>query len=314
MKTPAFWATHNSTSRRLEPLARLYAFVLRFKRKPTPIKLSVPVICVGNATAGGAGKTPAALAIGAMLKAQEKNPFFLSRGYGGSVKGPVRVGEGHSAAQVGDEPLLLARLLPTIVSSDRAEGAILALTQGAGAIIMDDGLQNDTLAKDVSFLVIDSHTGFGNGLLLPAGPLREPLEAAWRRASAAIIIGKGGNTPSIPAGLPVLAANLTPRAHNLAGKRVFAFCGIAYPQKFLATLEAMGAHIAGQRNFADHHPYTDADLAEVTLEAARLKARLVTTAKDAVKIPADTLQSISVIEVDLLFERPELLQSLLDTL
>lgn len=313
MRTPAFWASLNLFSTLLSPLSALYGLGRALRPRVSPKLLPLPVICVGNATAGGAGKTPVALAIGRYAKAQGVNAFFLSRGYGGRLSGPVRVGD-QAARDVGDEPLLLARELPTIIARNRVTGAQEALAQGARAIIMDDGFQNDSLAKTLSLLVIDSGAGFGNGLMLPAGPLREPVSRALARADAFVVIGRGACVPALPEGKPVLTAQLVPdaTARNLAGKRVFAFCGIGRPGKFWETLEALGAEIAGRKSFGDHYAYTAKDIHTLTAQAAKAHALLVTTEKDAARLPADLRARVTPVAVELVFDDPELFARLLE--
>jgi tetraacyldisaccharide 4'-kinase len=246
------------------------------------------VICVGNLVAGGAGKTPIAIAIAERLIARGKAVHFLSRGYGGREKGLLRVDPArHAAADVGDEPLLLARIAPAWVSRDRAAGAAAAVAAGAQIIVMDDGFQNPGLAKDLSLLAVDGGYGFGNGRVMPAGPLREPLAAGLARADAVALIGTDqcGVADRLPPSLPLLRAVLAPIAAALAGRRVFAFAGIARPEKFFATLQSMGCVLAGRRAFADHHAYGEAEVAALIEEARHADAVPVTTEKDAVRLP-----------------------------
>jgi tetraacyldisaccharide 4'-kinase len=244
------------------------------------------VFCVGNASVGGAGKTIVVLDLLGRLPGR---PFALTRGYRGRLKGPVLVDAGRQgAADVGDEALLLAAAAPTIVARDRAAGARLALAEGATAIVMDDGLQNPTLKKTCSFLVIDGGYGFGNGFLLPAGPLREPVAAAAARVQAAVLIGEdtANAAAALPAGLPILRARLTPAcAISLANQRVVAFAGIGRPEKFFASVTQLGATITAQIPYPDHHVYTESDANSLLTTAARHNAKLVTTTKDHVKLP-----------------------------
>jgi tetraacyldisaccharide 4'-kinase len=253
----------------------------------------VPVICVGNLTHGGAGKTPTALAVGALLNNAGAKPFFLSRGYGARLGGPVQVDPaGHSAADVGDEPLLLARIAPTVVAKDRVAGAALARSAGATAIVMDDGFQNPSLIKDLSILVIDGGRGIGNGCVFPAGPLRAPLGAQLDRAHAVLVIGDGNAASAVIAsarkrGIPIFTARLVPDqagAAALKGKSVLAFAGIGNPEKFFAILDAAGADVHGRRAFTDHHPYTGSDAAALLAQAAAGGLVPVTTEKDMVRL------------------------------
>jgi len=315
MKTPAFWQTKNVLSTLLLPLSAVYwlAATLRKYGAPKPEPLSIPVICIGNLTAGGSGKTPTAIAIAERLKAKNVNAYFLSRGYGGSLVGPVLVNPDiHTAREVGDEPLLLARTLPTVVAKDRRAGAFFAIEQGAFAIVMDDGLQNITLAKTLSLLVMDGRYGFGNGRLLPAGPLRETPASGLAHIDAGIVIGDGSFKPS--SDVPVIPATLapSPAAVVLRGRSVFAFCGIAYPQKFFDTLTLLGANIVGSVSFPDHYLYREGEMKKLAERAKHANGILVTTAKDAVRLRAEWKSLVTVVDVTLTFPQPEPLDALLD--
>jgi tetraacyldisaccharide 4'-kinase len=279
----------------------------------------VPVLCCGNATAGGAGKTTLALDLGRRLANRGVAVHFLLRGYGGREKGPLRVDPSvHDSRAVGDEALILAVERPTWVSADRGAGAQAAVAAGAQAIVMDDGLQNPTLEKDLSFLVIDGNSGFGNGRIIPAGPLREPVAAAAARSQAAVLIGEDetGALAQVPPGLPVLRARLVPgpEAAMLAGQPVYAFCGVANPRKYFATLQEAGAILAGRVAYADHYPYDDGDLREVLAEADRLRAIPVTTRKDFVRIPPAFRGRVTVVTVRLDWQEPARIEALLDPL
>jgi tetraacyldisaccharide 4'-kinase len=262
---------------------------------PCPIGAKARVICVGNLTAGGSGKTPVAIALAKLLRVRGKNVFFLTRGYGGSEHGPVLIEDTHRAAQVGDEALLLARAASTILARDRAQGAALADRLGADVIVMDDGHQNFSLAKTLSLVVVDGESGFGNGLMIPAGPLREPVAQGLARADAVIVVGQGHPDLQGYAG-PVLQARLVPQDDALRGKRLFAFAGIGRPEKFQASLKDAGIDIAGWRSFADHHPYSDAELA-----ALKTHAPLVTTTKDFVRLTPEQRAGIAVLEIEARF-------------
>ena len=229
-----------------------------------PYRSRLPVICIGNFTAGGGGKTPTAIAVAKVLKEAGERPCFLTRGYGGKTQGPVLVAKGQSAAEVGDETLLLAVHAPAVVAADRAAGARLIEGTDATVIVMDDGFQNPQLAKDFSLIVVDAATGLGNGLVMPAGPLRAPLDKQTPRADALLLIGEGGKTAPLAksfeaANKPVLKARMTPRgdARWLGILPVIGFAGIANPKKFYATLSQSGARLTGTRSFPDHHPYTE---------------------------------------------------------
>jgi tetraacyldisaccharide 4'-kinase len=250
------------------------------------------VICVGNPTVGGAGKTPTAIAIARLLIAAGEQPMFLTRGYGGRLAGPVVVEATHSAIQVGDEPLLLRRVAPTIVAHNRVAGAKLAREKGASVVVMDDGFQNPSLAKDFSFLVIDGTRRLGNGRVIPAGPLRAPLAPQFARAGAIVVVGAGpDDLPSdIPASVPVFHAVLEPDADtvtSLAGKKVLAFAGIGDPEKFFATLNAAGIDAPDRRAFPDHHRYTGVEAAALIADADRGDLTLLTTEKDLARMTGD---------------------------
>src|SRR4051812_5054707 len=190
MKAPRFWWDKpGAMAALLAPIASLYGAVAARRLSEAGARAGTPVICVGNLTVGGAGKTPAAMAIARLLIEAGEQPYFLTRGYGGRLAGPVVVETGHSAVQVGDEPLLLARVAPTIVAANRVAGAKLAREKGASVVVMDDGFQNPSLVKDLSILMIDGGRGIGNGRVLPAGPLRVPLEPQLDRADAILFVG-----------------------------------------------------------------------------------------------------------------------------
>lgn len=297
-KTPSFWydtqspkARHIATA--LSSLSAVYALGHLAHQKFTRMhKAEIPVICIGNLTAGGSGKTPTALAVMDLVKESglAKHPCFLSRGYGGNSSGPVSVEiTKHTANDVGDEPLLLAAKAPTIIAADRVAGARFAHAMGHDLIIMDDGLQNPSLHKDLSIAVIDGATGFGNGLLLPAGPLRTPVWRGLRLADAVLLIGADHHNvlSQIPDAVPVLKATITAQAPAHAAGRYFAFCGIAHPDKFHRSLEESGLSVVGMEAYPDHHPYTADDISGLKEKAAAQDARLITTAKDAARLPAD---------------------------
>jgi tetraacyldisaccharide 4'-kinase len=315
MKTPGFWHTKNTLSTLLLPFSWVYAagFWLQQTLSASPLSLPVPVICIGNLTAGGAGKTPVAIAIGERLKAKNIAACFLSRGYGGAARGPLLVNPlTHSARDVGDEPLLLARTLPTIVAKNRLNGAMFALKQGVKIIIMDDGFQNPSVEKTLSLLVVDGAYGFGNGRLLPAGPLRETPDSGFARTDAVIVVGK--KSMEFPPNLPVISASIQPEtgASALEGRNVLAFCGLAFPQKFFDTLTLLGALITDTTVFADHHPYSEAEIKHLHERAKQQQAILVTTAKDAARLQTDWMSLVTVVNITLVFEHPDTLDALLD--
>lgn len=294
MRAPAFWDSEpgHPAARLLRPLGALYGRHTAARMDRAGAQAPCPVLCVGNFTLGGAGKTPTALALAELARGLGAAPAFLTRGYGGSLAGPVRVDpDRHDASRTGDEPLLLARAAPTILARDRPAGARLAAAGGADLVIMDDGLQNPNLTKDLSLAVVDGASGIGNGLPFPAGPLRVPLIRQWRHVHAIVLIGDGEAGERVAAeaarrGLPVHRGRLVPGG-DFTGRRVLAFAGIGRPEKFFASLREAGAEIAGARAFPDHHAYTQRDLSGLAAEARRLGAALMTTQKDRVRLPPD---------------------------
>jgi tetraacyldisaccharide 4'-kinase len=311
LKTPKFWAQRGAAAVMLAPLGLITRGLTARRVKKPGFDPGIPVICAGNAGVGGAGKTILVLDLLARLPGR---PFALTRGYKGSLHGPVQVRPGADPRAAGDEALLLAQAAPTILARDRAAGARLALAEGATAIVMDDGLQNPALKKKRSLLVIDGGYGFGNGLLLPAGPLREPVAAAAARCQAAVLIGDDRTQAlaCLPPGLPVLRAELVAScAVSLAGAKVVAFAGIGRPEKFFETVAGLEARIAARIPFADHHAYTAADLHRLSVMAARLEARLVTTAKDFVKLPPALKSQVTVVSVHLAWRDEAMLQNFL---
>jgi tetraacyldisaccharide 4'-kinase len=312
MKAPEFWAKRGWAGRMLAPLGAVTAAMTARRVAKTGFNPGIPVYCAGNAGAGGAGKT---ILVRDLLNRLPGTPFALTRGYGGSLAGPIRVNPArHSAAQVGDEALLLAASGPTILARDRAAGARLALSEGASAIVMDDGLQNPGLAKDCAFLVVDGGYGFGNGFLLPAGPLREPVAAAAARCKAAVLIGNDTShaAAALPAGLPVLRARLQPSCKvDITGRKVIAFAGIGRPGKFFDSVVELGGTILARHEFADHHVYSLADAGKFLAEAAREKAVLVTTEKDFVKLPGFLRVECLVVRVSLAWENEAALEAIL---
>lgn len=305
MKAPGFWQRRGVVSTLLLPLAWLYALIGWLRgHLIAPQEVAIPVLCIGNAVAGGAGKTPVALAVAELLKQQKKAVHFLSRGYSGKPQtAPTRVTSNHTAAEIGDEPLLLSRIAPCWVSANRVAAAQAAIAAGADLLLLDDGLQNPALKKTLSFLVVDGEVGFGNGRIIPAGPLREPLASAFAKVQAVILVGKDrvGAVTQIPAALPIFRGRLMP-LHPLdqLPQPIFAFAGLGRPEKFFTMLKEGGVNVVGTRSFPDHHSYTEADREALRQQAAKLGAHLVTTAKDAVKWPQR--EGITVVEVAFQFE------------
>lgn len=297
LDAPDFWYREpGALARVLAPVGRLYGRIAeRWTARAEPYRSSLKVICIGNFTAGGGGKTPTAIATAGLLRELGERPVFLTRGYGGVVKGPVLVEANSRAAEVGDEPLLLAEHAPTIVSADRAAGARLIEDLGsASVIVMDDGFQNPHLFKDFSLIAVDAGAGLGNGLVLPAGPLRAPLASQIARADALLVIGDGNKAAPLAseferAGRPVLNAAIVPRGDPrwLGVLPVLGFAGIARPQKFFATLMENGARLVGRKSFPDHHRFTDKEATALIEEASKKACMLVTTEKDWARLPDD---------------------------
>jgi tetraacyldisaccharide 4'-kinase len=294
MREPVFWHRPSSwISRLLLPLGAIYGLVAGHRLQRQGFDAGVPVLCVGNYHVGGAGKTPAVLALAKMLRDLGETPVVLSRGYGGRLRGPIKVDpERHTAADVGDEPLMMARTVPVVVARDRIGGVALARAQSASVILMDDGFQNPAIAKDASLIVIDGDRGLGNGCVLPAGPLRAPLPPQLARTDALVVIGDGAAAAAVAAaiaaqGKPVLSAHLRPddaSVVSLGGKRVLAFAGIGDPRRFFRTLRASGIDVVEERAFADHHPFTKAEI-EALIAAAKSDALTpVTTEKDLARL------------------------------
>jgi tetraacyldisaccharide 4'-kinase len=295
MRAPDFWGPGRGG--RIAPLVAPLTWLWRLggaiKRSTVrPRRIGIPVICVGNLVAGGAGKTPICLDLAHRLSAGGCAVHLLTRGHGGRLAGPLRVDPArHTAAEVGDEALLLARAGPCWVARDRAAGARAAEAAGADLLVMDDGFQNPSLEKDLSLLVVDGGYGFGNGRVIPAGPLREPVEDGLARAGAAVLMGpdrlnlKG----RLAERLPVLTARTvpTPEALALKSETVLAFAGIGRPAKFLDTLNEIGCRVVALRPFPDHHRYTEDEIMRLAEAAIAAGATLVTTEKDLVRLPAE---------------------------
>jgi len=320
MRAPDFWWNDGLPARLLSPLSAVTAALTARRVGRVGWLAPVPVICCGNVTVGGAGKTTLVLDIAQRLRKRGVAVHILLRGYGGRVRGVHRVQPGDAAALVGDEALLLAAIAPTWTSPDRAASARLAIEAGARVLVMDDGLQNPTLVKTVSLLTMDGRTGFGNGRVLPAGPLREPVAAAAARVQAAVLIGadQTGALAALPAHLPVLRARLVQDAaiEALAGRRVLAFAGIAWPEKFFAPLREAGAVLTASLVFSDHHMFSRRELDGLVARAAADDAVLVTTPKDAVRLPPAIRPLVTVIGVGLVWDDPlgieRLLQEVID--
>jgi tetraacyldisaccharide 4'-kinase len=295
MKTaPDFWWKPGFSlfAMLLSPVARIYGRIAgRLMLKRPKYRSRLPVICIGNFVVGGTGKTPFAIELACRLQEDGHRPGFLLRGYGGTAKGPLLVDPDlHDADEVGDEALLLARQGPTVIAADRPSGARLAEQQPIDVLIMDDGFQNPALAKDLSLVLVDCNTGFGNGRCFPAGPLRAPADRQIVQADCLVLVGDGDAAEQAVhlagrKGLPIVHAHLRPQFNDaLAGSRLFAFAGIGRPQKFFASLKALGHEVRKTRAFPDHHAYSQADIKALLTEAEEAGLRLVTTSKDMVRL------------------------------
>ena len=321
MRAPEFWRRDGGrlAPRLLAPFSAAFHLAARLRKSTTkPWRAPVPVICVGNLTVGGAGKTPTVLALADRLQAQGLRVGCLSRGYGGQLRGPVQVDpQRHTAADVGDEPLLLAATAPTWIARDRKDGARVAIAEGVDVVVLDDGLQNPALVHDIALVVVDAGYGFGNGRLLPAGPLREPVAAGLARASAVVLIGDDRDrlAAALQGRVPeVLTARLVPddAALRLKGRKVLAFAGIGRPAKFFATLAELGAEVVETVPFADHHAYTPDEAMRLVEAAQKQGAVPVTTAKDFVRLPEGAARMVTALRVHLRFDRPDALGRVLD--
>ena len=326
LKTPKFWYRPEDTptsiqEKMLEPLSRLYKFGYTLhQNSKSPRQMPLPVICIGNIVAGGTGKTPTALSLMDVIRRHSiaRTPYFLIRGYGGGQIGPLIVDVyKHTSWDTGDEALILSKAAPTVVSIDRAAGAEMAQRNGADLVLMDDGLQNPGIRKDISIVVINGEMGFGNEKIMPAGPLREPLLDGLAKADAFIMIGtdKRGTLGKLPADKPVFKANLKAKPDKIPprDKKYIAFAGLGYPEKFFTFLkEEIALDVVETVRFSDHYPYTREDLESLAQKAVDAKAELLTTEKDFIRLPKIEGVHVHTLPVDLVWEDETALAAFLE--
>ncbi len=326
MKSPDFWKNKPNNAglwpQILSPLSKLWQWAgARRWKKGAHVEIGIPIICVGNVNLGGTGKTPTVIEIVTRLIALGKNPHVVSKGYKGRLIGPIVVDPSiHTANDVGDEPLLLAAFAPTWVSKDRHIGARAARAYGADVIVLDDGLQNPAVAKDLTVLVVDTEMGFGNGHVMPAGPLREAVENAAAKSDLLLTIGPHGDAHNrfrdewdAVKNLPHVSATITPLKTGMDWKdmHALAFAGIGRPEKFYTTLTEMGVVLKGTRSFDDHQTISTTLLLRLEKEAWEMGAQLVTTEKDAVRLPKEWQQKVLTVPVRLEIHNPKIIDNAL---
>lgn len=324
MREPAFWwRKAGLCSALLAPLGAGYGAIAQARMNRSGMRPGVPIICVGNFTLGGTGKTPTAIALAAMLQEAGRKPFFLSRGYGGSHAGPKLVdAQADTAAEVGDEPLLLTHVAPAVVARDRVAGARFAQANGADVIVMDDGLQNGALAKDFTLAVVDARRGIGNAQVFPAGPLRAPLAAQLARTDALLVVGDGDGAKDVIAmagrrNLPIFHGRLKPdhtAIADLKGRQTLAFAGIGDPDKFFTTATKAGVNIAQRKVFPDHHRFSAEEAAGLLMAADDGGLALITTEKDRARMAGDPAlaalaAAVHVLPVQLVVDEVDALRS-----
>ncbi len=318
LKAPKFWYKKNDTY--LSNSLYVFSLIFRLGTKIRSIfskkQISdLPIICIGNIVIGGAGKTPVALKIGSLLKNKGYNPHFVSKGYGGMEKNNSLVQNWHSAKSVGDESLLLSEIAPTWIGTDRHSSFVLAKKKGADCIIMDDGFQNPTLQKDFSIIVINGEQGFGNKRVIPAGPLRESIARGISRTNLIIVIGEISDDlkKKIPRNIPLINASfkINNEQQIFKGKKITAFAGIAFPEKFFNSVRSQGAKIVKEISYPDHHIYDENDLLYLAEVANKTKSILLTTKKDFVRIPKSYRLLINTLYGEIEFEDEKLLLEIL---
>lgn len=324
IKTPHFWTELSWQSVILFPVSYIWRFGHYAQQKILNTKeTEIPVICVGNLTVGGSGKTPVVITLCRFLSGIGKSTSILTRGFGGKEKGPIFVSTNlHQSLDVGDEPLMMAHSLDVCVSRNRPLGANHILDKKKyDCIVMDDGLQNPTLKKDLNIAVFDGKFGIGNGFLLPAGPMRQKLEVGIQNIDLVIFNGKDetGLGQKIPPHIPIFTGELQPDeeiVEKMKNRRVYGFAGIGNPSRFFKTLNNIGADLVGEAHFADHHPYTDADLTQLYEEAIQSGAELVTTQKDWMRLPSDWRDRVLTVPVRIHFSADDTIKivSFLETI
>ena len=324
MQAPKFWYRSRSWQAfMLSPLGMVYAWATaRRQKNASPTRVDIPVICIGNLNVGGTGKTPTTIAIAQMLTSRGIAVHIVSRGYGGSIKAVTQVDPRvHTADETGDEPLLMAAFAPTWVANERVAGARAAQNAGADVILLDDGFQDPSLIKDLSIIVVDATRGFGNGRCLPAGPLREPVHVGLKRANAVISIGEPEAQSQFRersadqlGRIAHITASLKPIEMGMpwAEGRYLAFAGIGDPEKFFATLRGLGAPLVRTVALDDHQKLARPMIQRLMKEAQSMNAQLVTTEKDAARLPADLRSGILSLPVRLEFDDAHALETLLE--
>ena len=314
LKTPKFWLEKNLISVALFPLSLIYFlifFIIKIFSKPQ--KISKPIICVGNLIAGGSGKTPTAIALGKVIKEMKVSFAYLSRGYmnDGAEFLMLRKEDNNKANQVGDEPMMLLETAATFVAKDRLFGAKMIESMNKfQAIVLDDGMQNNRLKSDYNILVVDGKIGFGNGFMIPAGPMREPLCLGLKKADLVVLIGEASDELNkILNNKKIVKAKIfATNSQEFLGKKLIAFCGLAFPEKFFSLLKELGLEVLESYGFADHHNYKIHELEALYQKAKEQNAVLIATKKDWVKFPKVFQEKISYLDVELKFENDDLLK------